>query len=103
MEWDGSTIPGRGFCAFLMVYWTHMKLRGLSPHTIIARLDLTIAANKRKRLTDFLNECNFILGSPVFLEPENHDDLIRTRLQYTANRLLTLLSASMMDEEGKAH
>jgi lipoprotein NlpI len=86
---DGSTIPGRGFCAFLLVYWTHMNLKDLSPHTISARLDLTIVAN-RKRLAVFLNECHFYLGSPVILEPEVHDDFVLTKLQYTANRLLTL-------------
>jgi hypothetical protein len=78
-DMDGSTVPGRGFCAFLLVYWTHMKVRGLSPHTISASLDLTIAAN-RKRLAVFLQNCHFYLGFPVILEPEVHDDLIFTKL-----------------------
>jgi hypothetical protein len=37
------------------------------------------------------------------MEPEDHDNLILTTLQYTANRLLILSSASRMDEEGQAY
>jgi hypothetical protein len=85
---DGSTIPGRGFCAFLLVYWTHIKLRGLPPHTINARLDLTTADNWQC-LAEFLNDCHYVLGSPVIMEREINDDIILAKLQYTTNRLLT--------------
>jgi hypothetical protein len=57
----------------------------------------------RKRLADFLTTCHFYLESKVIMEREVNDDIILAKLQYTANRLLTRQSASMIDAAGQAN
>ena len=93
-ELDGNTIPGYGFCAYLLVYWVYLRdVEQMRPNQIKTRLDLNKAAN-RKLLCTFLLRAVVLLSEMPRVVPE--DPVVLERLRYTANRLQYTASSTIV-------
>jgi exonuclease III len=95
---DASYIPGKGYCAYLVIYWTYMRdVEKLRPELIKARVHLASRDNKIRLSNFLLKMADLLAEQPIstMLDP-----IIQGRLAYTADRLRHTHTDTMLDEVG---
>lgn len=96
---DARIIPGKGYCAYLAIYWVYMRdVLKLRPRQITTRLNLT-QKNNRALLADMLRILIRTLDEAEVVD--RADDLRMTnKMTYTMTRLIGTDSDCMLDAVG---